>query len=315
MTLCEARREVELGANGYPARVAALRNAPERLYVRGDLNVLEQPSLAVVGSRRATPYGLALAEMAGQIAAESGLVVVSGGAMGCDQAAGHAAMRAGGRHVVVLGTGADVPYPKTAAVLIERALETGGAVVSLMPWGTDPMPWAFPRRNRVIAALSDALFVTEAGMPSGTFSTAETAVELGHEVLAAPGSILSPQSRGANHLISNGACCIVDEDALEVAISRIYGVLRFCRGKAPGNQGLSSQERRALRILTANPLRLTEIAHALKLDELSCMRLLSGMEITGFAERLLDGRYSPTKRALHALTPLGQNGHDQPSSA
>lgn len=312
MDACERRCELRLGEAGYPACVARLASPPKRLYVRGDPGVLGAPALAIIGSRRATPYGLALVEMAARVAAESGLVVVSGGARGCDQAAGLAALEAGGRHVVVLGTGADVVYPSTSAPLIERALATGGAVVSIEPWGTQPMRWAFPKRNRVIAALAEALFVSEAGMPSGTFSTAEAAMELNHEVLVAPGSILSPESRGSNYLIGMGACCIADIEAFEVAISRIYGTLRYCRTPAlmagADASAENARERRLIEMLTANPMRDAEIAEALGLDAIACMRMLSALEMRGEVERLVDGRFSPTRRALHARGGLGQNG-------
>lgn len=310
MGACERRCELRLGEAGYPSCIARLASPPKRLYIRGDPGVLGAPALAIIGSRRATPYGLALVEMAARVAVESGLVVVSGGARGCDQAAGLAALDAGGRHVVVLGTGADVVYPSTSAPLIERALATGGAVVSIEPWGTQPMRWAFPKRNRVIAALAEALFVSEAGMPSGTFSTAEAAMELNHEVLVAPGSILSPESRGSNYLIGMGACCIADVEALEVAISRIYGTLRYCRApaSATGADAGTARERRLIEMLTANPMRDAEIAEALGLDAIACMRMLSALEMRGEVERLVDGRFSPTRRALHARGGLGQNG-------
>lgn len=308
MSAFDATCELRLGEDGYPSCVAELAPAPGTLYVRGDPGVLGTPSLSVVGSRRATPYGTAIAEMAARLAAESGLCVVSGGARGCDQAAGRAALDAGGRHVIVLGSGADVAYPSTAAPLIDRTLAEGGAVVSLEPWGTPPVRWAFPKRNRVIAALSGALLVAQAGMPSGTFSTAEAAMELGREVLAAPGSIFSPESRGSNYLIGIGACCIADEEALEVAVSRIYGVLRFCRDGPRGHPGLSGREREVVDMLVANPMRPSELAAALGTDDLSALRRLGGLEAKGLAERLVDGRFSPTAAALHALTRLGHNG-------
>lgn len=308
MSAFDEHIELSLDSESYPVCIKELPNPPERLYVRGDISVLGTPALSIIGARMATPYGLTLAEMAGRIAAESGLTVVSGGAKGCDQAAGWAALRAGGKHVVVLGTGADVVYPASAGSLIDEALAQGGAVVSLEPWGTQPLRWAFPKRNRVIAALSSALFVTEAGMPSGTFSTAEAASELGRELLVAPGSVFSSQSRGANYLISNGACCIADEEALEIAISRIYGVLRFDRARANGIGGIGKLERKAIEILVSNPLRVEELSHALNLGSLDCLQMLSGLEVSGLVERLIDGRFSPTKTALLSLTRLGQNG-------
>lgn len=206
--MAEGTFELHPGDALYPETVLELSDVPQTLYVRGNPEVLSTPALSIIGARKASPYGLAVAELAAKVAVEAGVTVVSGGAVGCDQASGWAAVNAGGKHVVVLGTGADVVYPRSSAGLITRTLDTGGAVVSISPWGMGPRKFAFPRRNRVIAALSQALFVSEAGMPSGTFSTAEAAMDLGRELLAVPGSILSPESRGTNYLIANGACCI-----------------------------------------------------------------------------------------------------------
>lgn len=301
------RIELKRSDDAYPSRLLDLSDAPDTLYVLGDPAVLSLPSLSVIGSRRATPYGLAVAEMAGKLAAESGVVEVSGGARGCDAAGGAAAMNSGGRHVVVLGCGADVVYPRSSAQLIERALDTGGAVVSLVPWGTEPRRYSFPRRNRIIAALSEALLISEAGMPSGTFSTAETAMDLGREVLVAPGSILSPESRGSNYLIACGACCIVDEESLEVALSRIYGTLRYGRGSCKGPVSYSGDTGRVVHALLGCPMRIEDIQRMLRLPSLDVTMLLSGMEADGLVERLMDGRYALTKFVLHAQTPLGQN--------
>ena len=200
------RFEIRLGEEGYPESVAELPDPPSVLYGRGDPSALSTPALSIIGSRRASPYGIAVAELTGRIAAESGVTVVSGGARGCDQVAGRAALDAGGRHVVVLGTGADVVYPATSRTLIDRAIDASGCALSIEPWGTPPQKWAFPKRNRVIAALSRATLVAEAGMPSGTFSTAETANALGREVLAAldllarvAGVELSHRQRGVLH--------------------------------------------------------------------------------------------------------------------
>lgn len=308
MTEREDRFEIRLGERGYPGSVAELPDAPRVLYVRGAPETLEDRSISIIGSRRATPYGLAVSELAARLAVESGITVVSGGARGCDQAAGRAALDAGGRHVIVLGTGADVVYPASARRLVEDALDRGGCVVSLEPWGTPPQRWAFPKRNRVIASLSDATFVAEAGMPSGTFSTAETANALGRELIAVPGSIFAPESRGTNYLIANGACCIGDEEALEVALSRIYGTLRFNRGHAGGVAGLDRDGRAVLSMLVACPMRAEDVAARMRIDGAACMALLSRLEIAGVVSRMPDGRISPSKSALHALTSLGHNG-------
>lgn len=292
----------------YPRSVAALHDAPPVLYVRGDPEILSEPSLSVVGTRLPTPYGLETTELASRLAVEAGLVVVSGGARGCDQAAGTAALDAGGSHVVVLGTGADVVYPVSSAGLIERVLDGGGAIVSIAPWGTQPQRFLFPKRNRVIAALSEALFIGEAGMPSGTFSTAEAAMELGREVLTVPGSIFSAQSRGTNYLIGIGACCIADEQALEMAVSRIYGRLRSSHRVDAAPRMKDRRWQKVLDAAISAPLRSDEVASLLGLDIRSALEVLGDMTVAGVVEQALDGRYIATKASLHARTSFSHNG-------
>ena len=286
----------------FPASVLELPSPPNKLYVRGDIELLNKPALSIIGARSASPYGLAIAEIAATIAAQSGVCVVSGGAKGCDQAAGRSALAAGGKHIVVLGCGADVVYPRTSKSLIDLTLAQGGAIVSLDPWGTPPRKYAFPRRNRIIAALGTALCITEAGLPSGTFSTAETAIELGREIFAIPGSIFSPESRGTNYLIANGACCIADEDSLEMALSRVFGKLRMFR-EGPRD----SLEQRVLHALIANPMSINELSLFLNLNSIETLQVMSSLTVDGFVERLLDGRFAPSKELLQASSAIMHN--------
>lgn len=304
----ETRCVITRSDPGYPPMLCDLSDPPPALYVRGDPTALLRPCLSIVGARRSTPYGRAVAQMAARIAAEAGLAVVSGGARGCDHAAGTAAMDAGGAHIAVLGCGADVAYPRTSKPMLDRAIASGGAVVSLDPWGTSPRKWAFPKRNRIIAALSAALVVTEAGLPSGTFTTASAANELDRELLAIPGSIFSAESRGSNYLIASGATCIADEEDLELAISRIYGTLRFCRPDAGGIPGLNPGEAALADALAASPLRGDEAARVLGLPEHEAIIALSDLQVRGIIERQLDGRFALSERSLHARTALGHNG-------
>lgn len=302
----ERRWEIGISDELYPPQLRDLPGPPRTLYVLGDPRVLSAPSVAVVGSRRATPYGLAVARTVATVAAQSGIAVVSGGARGCDRAGGDAALDEGGVHIAVMGCGADVVYPRSSARLIERTLASGGAVVSLSPWGAQPRRYAFPRRNRVIAALARALFVTEAGMPSGTFSTAEAAMEIGREVLAVPGSILSPQSRGTNYLITVGACPLVDEESIEVAVSRIFGVLRYCRVPPAPTAG-DGLEARVMDALIADPMRPDDLAASLGMQATECLSYLSGLAADGLVERLADGRFAPSANALRARSAIVHN--------
>ncbi len=303
---CE-RFELDQHDSGYPSDLLSLPDAPQRLYVRGNPEVLCRSGLAIIGTRRSTPYGEAACELAACIAVESGVSVISGGAVGCDQAAGHETVKRGGCHVVVLGCGADVIYPASSESLIDHVIRQDGAVVSIVPWGTQPKRYLFPKRNRIIAALSRAVFIAEAGLPSGTFSTAEAALELGREVLAVPGSIFSPLSRGTNHLISEGACCIADEEAIEIAISRIFGTLRFTHAAQKRVAYADATTDRAMELLITAPMRSEELARALSIDSRSALELLGDLIITGDVEQQIDGRFTASKAALHARTSFGHN--------
>lgn len=288
---------IERGDGLWPEALEELSRPPERIYGLGDPSALLGPCISIVGARRATPYGLSIAEMAARISAECGVTVVSGGAMGCDHAAGSAALAAGGRTVVVSGCGANEVYPSTSRDVFEGAVACGGAVVSVEPWGTGPRRWAFPRRNELIAALSRVLVVTEAGRRSGTMYTAEAAVELGRVVYAIPGSIFSPNSSGTNRLLAEGARVIADENELSMAISLDYGLVRLGGGLRRERPGP------VLSALVASPARPDELAERLNESVLTIMKTLTDHEARGLVERLPDGRYSPTQSFF-----LGQNG-------
>ncbi len=288
----QKRCEIAETDEAYPKVLFELEEPPERLYVIGDPESLTLPSLAVIGARRATPYGLAVAEMAGRIAAECGIALVSGGAMGCDAAALRAAQRAGGVTVVVSGTGADRVYPQTSRDVFEGAPRGGGCVVSLEHWGSPPIPYVFPKRNRVIAALCEALLVAEAGERSGTSSTAECASDLGRTIYAVPGSIFSPESVGANRLICEGAAPIVSEEDLEMRISLDFGAVRLMM---PGQK---RELGRILSALVSSPMRPDDLANRLGEPALSVLVALSDYEASGLVVRLPDGRYSPSRECL-----------------
>lgn len=203
--------------DSYPSQLRELRNPPEKLYVIGNVEAL-RPGIALVGSRRATPYGVACAKRFAGIAAVKGTVVVSGGARGCDTAAHRAAVEAGGQTVAVLGGGCDELYPAENAPLFQSIIDAGGAIVSEYDWGTSPRPYKFRCRNRIVAGLARAILIVEAGLPSGTFSAADEAHDAGRAVLAVPGAITSVNSRGANLLIYQGATPIVDDETFVDAL-------------------------------------------------------------------------------------------------
>ena len=192
-----------LGDVAYPPLLREIFDPPCVLYCYGRPNVLESPAVAVVGSRRPTPYGRGMAERLARDLAERGVTVASGLAIGIDAAA-HEGALAGGRTIAVLGSGLDVPYPKSNRKLFDR-IAGKGAVISEFPLGTEPLAANFPRRNRIISGLAWALVVVEAAEKSGSLISAGFALEQGREVLAVPGNVTSELSRGTNGLIKDGA--------------------------------------------------------------------------------------------------------------
>jgi DNA processing protein len=208
-------RVVTLADDDYPPMLKEIIDPPLVLHVRGDVSLLLRTGIAVVGSRRATPYGInAAAQLASQLAV-AGLVVVSGLARGIDAAAHQAALDARGPTVAVLGTGIDVVYPRGNARLFRR-IENEGLIVSEFPPGTPPRPENFPIRNRVISGLSRGTVIVEATRRSGSLITARMAAEQGRDVFAVPGSIFSAGSEGTHRLIQYGAKLVHDaNDVLE----------------------------------------------------------------------------------------------------
>lgn len=190
---------------GFPDRLRDLADPPAVLHVAGDASVLREPDgVAVVGARRATAYGLEVAEGLGRGLSAAGIPVVSGLALGIDSAAHVGALSASTPVVAVLASGADVPYPPSKRALYAKVIRRG-CVVSELPPGFGPLRWAFVARNRIIASLSRLTVVVEATQRSGSLTTADFAAEVGRTVAAVPGRITCRQAAGTNGLIAQGA--------------------------------------------------------------------------------------------------------------
>lgn len=215
---------VVAGTPHYPPSLAQLPDHPPLLYVRGAIP--EGPTVAVVGTRRCTAYGLKLAEAYGRAIATAGWVLVSGLAKGIDGAAHRGTVAAGGRGVAVLGCGPDIAYPREHRGLGVELVELGGAIVSEYPPGTPPEGWRFPPRNRIISGLSQAVVVVEAGVTGGALITASYALEHGRLVFAVPGDVDRPTSHGTNLLIRDGAIPVLDPDDLTEALTLVLGPSR-----------------------------------------------------------------------------------------
>jgi DNA processing protein len=188
----------------FPPLLRELYDAPPTLYVRGEVQALAAPGVAVVGARSCSAYGAQVARSLARDLATAGIVVVSGLARGVDGEAHRGALESGGLTIAVLGCGIDRDYPHSHAELARRIVSCG-AVVSEYPPGVEPAPWRFPARNRIIAGLSLATVVVEARERSGALITADFALELGRDVFAVPGEITSGLSAGTNDLLRQGA--------------------------------------------------------------------------------------------------------------
>jgi DNA processing protein len=208
----------------------------------------------------------------------------------------------GGATIVVLGCGADVVYPARGRELFAQILVEGGAIVSEAPWGSPPSRWGFRRRNRLIAGIAQATLIVEAGLPSGTFSTADATLAQGKEVLSVPGSIFAQESKGANRLISQGAVPIVDDESFRDALEQIFGPpFRPLELRPEPASGLSPGARddmqaRALSALAQQPLRAEELLGICGKDVIEVIRYLTSLELAGFVTRLRDGRYASNPR-------------------
>ncbi|MBS1227157.1 MAG: protecting protein DprA [Proteobacteria bacterium] len=275
---------VTLADPDYPQALLEIPDPPTLLYVRGRLDLLNRPALAIVGSRNPTPQGLQNAERFAAALADAGLLIISGLALGIDAAAHRGALSASAETVALIGTGIDRIYP---ARNHDLAIEIGdkGSIVSEFPIGTPVTGANFPRRNRLISGMSRGVLVVEASTASGSLITARLAGEQGREVLAIPGSIHSPQARGCHQLIKQGAKLV--ESAPDVLEELRFGTALQTVGRGSDN----SAPNELLTMMGFDPCGLDELAarSGLTTDSLSVMLL--HLELDGRIASLPGGRY------------------------
>jgi DNA processing protein len=285
--------ELRPGDPRYPALLRPIPSAPA-LYVRGELHADDALAIAIVGSRRCTPYGIAATEQLASDLAARGVTIVSGLARGIDTAAHRSALAAGGRTLAVLGCGVDVVYPREN-VPLARAIESQGAILSQFPPGMPALAGHFPARNRTLAGLALGVVVVEAAERSGALITAGFAGDLGRETFAVPGRITSPTSVGANRLIQDGAklvTCwqdIVSE--LPEQWRRAVRGLSASTGEehAPENE---SDEGRMLRCLAQDePQHIEQLIARSGFVPARAAALLVTLELGGWARQLAGQRW------------------------
>ena len=292
----------------YPSRLKNIYDPPVLLYTKGRLPAFdEEAAVAVVGTRACTPYGISCARKLGQGLAKGGAVVVSGLARGVDAEATHAALRAGGFAVGVVGNGLDIAYPASSRYLYED-LATAGVLLSEYPPGTRPIGSHFPARNRIISGLSVATVVVEAPEKSGALITAATALDQGRDVFAVPGPIDAPGSVGCNRLIRDGAGLAADAwDILREYEHRFPGKLRReGTAEAPQETGYAREERPAPKAVPPS-YSLKKEGRGLTDDQAALLRLLDDAE-GAIIDDLVEASGIPTRRVLSAMTVLEIDG-------
>jgi DNA processing protein len=285
--------EIRPGDPRYPALLGAIPTPP-LLFARGELVDDDALALAIVGSRRPTPYGLTVAERLASDLAARGVTIVSGLARGIDTAAHRGALAAGGRTIAVLGCGLDVVYPREN-VPLARTIETRGAVVSQFPAGMPALPGHFPARNRTLAGLALGVVVVEAAEKSGALITAGFAGDLGRETFAVPGRITSPSSAGANRLIQDGAKLVTCWQDIVSELPEPWR--RAVRGPLASNDEspqpeIGSDEGRMFRLLAPDePQHIEELIARAGMDPARAATSLMTLELGGWARQLTGQRW------------------------
>lgn len=257
------RNIIDNKSKEFPEELREIPEPPNRLYCIGNINNLKT-GLAIIGARKASPYGISCAKHFGEKAALLGIPVISGGAYGCDSAGQSSALQKSGICITFLGGGCDNVYPKRNFDLFQSIIDKEGVIVSENDWDVAPLKYMFLKRNRLIAGLSKATLIVEAGLPSGTFSTADEALNANREVLVIPGAISSEKSAGANRLIYSGATPIIDDETFTDQMNMLFGTLKQANGvnvqkniKNINNTG--PEDRELLCALQASPLTLDEM--------------------------------------------------------
>ena len=287
-------RIISLSDPEYPSRLKEIYDPPVILFVKGRVEVLAQPGIAMVGTRHPTPYGMGMAERLSTDLAARGLVIISGLARGIDTASHRGAVAAKGKTVAVLGTGIDIMYPKENTRLTEQIVALGGALISEFPVGTPPTPQNFPIRNRIISGISAGVLVVEAAEYSGTRITSRLALEQNRDVYAVPGNVTNKNSWGPNTLIKQGAKLVATwEDVWEELPADVQALLNSSQHESSEpetaslfpDEATSPHEKKILRLLKAD-----ESTHIDQLVELLENEMSSSEIFAALFELELNGK-------------------------
>lgn len=275
----------------YPDSLRAIYDSPPVLFVSGKIIPEDSRAIAIVGSRSASDYGrITATKLAGELSLHS-LTVVSGMALGIDSAAHRGALQAGGRTIAVLGSGIDIIYPYENKKLY-RSISENGAVVSEFFPGTGPHPGNFPRRNRIISGLSQAVIVVEAGKKSGALLTADLALSQNKPLFAVPGNLSSKTSVGANDLIRTGAELLSSVEDIFSVLPELKNDYNELPRKVPDD--LSEGEKLIIEHLSGTPIQLDHLTRTCGLSVCDAAAFLLSLELRGLVKQLSGKRFIAT---------------------
>jgi DNA processing protein len=287
-------RYLFLGQGLYPPLLAELDTAPPALIVRGNLNLLDKPAIAIVGARNASAAACRFARIVAQDLSDAGLLIVSGLARGVDTAAHVGSIHQG--TVGVIASGIDISFPPENRALQEE-VATRGLLIAEQPPGREPLARHFPYRNRIIAGMTLGTIVVEAAPKSGSLITARLATEAGREVMAVPGSPLDPRAQGCNALIREGATLIQSAaDVLEsirpIASGRVFAPSISYRAESHSADASDSERRTVLDLLSHAPVSVDELIRQSGLPLGIVQTILLELDLSGKVERHAGGRVS-----------------------
>ena len=283
---------VSIDDENYPKKLRDIKKPPARLYYRGNLPKDDMPTVAIVGARNASEYGLTIGRAIACELAKHGIQIMSGLALGCDTTAHVGAIDAGAANFAVLGCGVDLCYPTYNQHIYDKILSLGGGIISEQPDGTPAYASNFPMRNRIIPGMCDAVIVIEARLKSGSLITANYAIEQGKDIFALPGRISDTLSQGTNDLIRQGA----------YIISSIYDVLDFFDVKYDKKikkidlnpDKLNYEERKvydALYEMGCESRHIDEIVEKTNINPARCILILTTLQISGYVESNMPSYY------------------------
>ncbi len=272
--------DIKISSSNYPERLKEICSPPKSLRFKGsfDKNLFEN-TLAVVGSRKITPYGKAVVEKLVYEIASYGITIVSGFMYGVDALAHQTAINANGKTIAVLPCGVDVIHPSYQQKLYQQVLENG-FFLSEYEDNTKPEKWTYPKRNRIVVGISKATLVVEAEEKSGSMISASLAQKYNRKIFAIPGSIFSSRSSGTNYLLKNGASVVTSSSD----ILRFYGKEKKIED-IEDNSNISKDELLILQIIKENPSQTDEIVKKVKKDASFVAEILSTLEINGLVEK------------------------------